>query len=87
MDISDILLNVIEDILDRRIKKYENMDFKGVVVGKTANGKYNVKYNENIYLVPNGTNINFNIGDVVWIRKPNGKDTDQFIFANASYTK
>ena len=33
------------------------------------------------------TNINFNIGDVVWIRKPNGKDTDQFIFANASYTK
>lgn len=82
MSISDILLNVIEDILNRKTDKFEKMDFKASVIGKRKDGKYNVRFGQNTYLVPNASGREYDVGDTVWIHKPNGADTGQFIIAS-----
>lgn len=86
MGISDTVLNTIEKIVLNKTKKYENMDYKAIVTESSKDNKCKVKYNGQIYSIENCTGRTFKTGDTVWVHKPNGSDTNQYIIASACGT-
>lgn len=83
MGISDTVLNAIEKIVLNKTKKYESMDYKAIVIESSKDNKCKVKYNGQIYSIENCTGRTFKTGDTVWVHKPNGSDTNQYIIASA----
>ena len=83
MGISDTVLNAIEKIVLNKTKKYESMDYKAIIIESSKNNKCKVKYNGQIYSIENCTGRTFKTGDTVWVHKPNGSDTNQYIIASA----
>ncbi len=86
MRTDDLILNAIERIISVKLNKFENMDYKAIVVGEDNNNKYKIKYNGQIYSVENCTAMTFKAGDTVWVHKPNGNDTNQYIIASSCGT-
>lgn len=86
MRTDDLILNAIERIISVKLNKFENMDYKAIVVGEDNNNKYKIKYNGQIYSIENCTGRTFKTGDTVWVHKPNGSDTNQYIIASACGT-
>ena len=82
MSISEKLLDVFEDMVNDKVNKYENMDYKAIIVGVIDAYKYKIRYNGEIFTVPNATSKTFKVGDNVWIHRPNGDNTKQFIIAS-----
>ena len=72
----------ILDYIDRVIESITNQtDYLGTIVNKNSNDSYSIRVNGITYLVPNGTDMEFSVGDTVWVHCPNGDKSRQFIMA------
>lgn len=72
--IDDILLQVIETLIDKKLSKiWYDKTFPTVVYGKNEDGTYKIPKDGVLYNVPNGLGVDLKNGQHVWVTIPCGE--------------
>ena len=80
--VTDNILKTIDYAIDKKMEKIKQTDESGVITGIGANGIYEVLLQGEKYLISNGCGIAFKVGDLVWVRYPNGNFNKKFIYSS-----
>lgn len=73
--------NILEAVktVAENIEKTSDRTFSAVVYEKDLDGKYKIPYEGRLRSVANGTGISLEVGQLVWVKIPNGKLRDMHI--------
>lgn len=83
IDFSDDLLYIVKMAVDSIQKQYSNADYLATIVKVVDSNTYRINSNGVVYTVSNGTPISYSVGDTVWVRRPNGSRSNNFIIAKS----
>lgn len=76
----DQILKAIEILVDARVQNAPlDRTVHGKIAKRLAEKKYLVEINHNMYTVPSYGNYPYAVGDIVWVRIPNGNFNDRFL--------
>lgn len=77
--VEEEIFKTIDYAINKKTKKFSQMDAPGVIDSVKPDGSYTVQIQGESYAVPNGCGISFKAGDLVWVHSPNGDFNRKYI--------
>ena len=81
---SDSILKSIKYAVNNAVDKIATCDIKTAVkkITETTSGRiYTISVNGAEYTIPSGNGLIYSVGDLVWVRLPNGSFQDAYIIS------